>query len=144
MAKWQMSDEEFERQYAAATRRGAETVKTEPQARVAFYDATRDQIIIELKNGLTLHVPCYLMQGLRDGDPRLIAKVKLLPRGAALSWDELQVDFSIAELLNGRFGNDKWMARLAAENEALVQAAKAKRLPARRPASGTQAERQAA
>lgn len=89
--------------------------KTEPQARSVSYDRKTDRLIIELKNGATFMVPCNLIQGLRDAPPELIAEVNLRPRGAALHWETLDVDFSLAALIAGMFGSEAWMSSLAKE-----------------------------
>ena len=112
MAKFRMSEEEFERQHEEAVRRGEERMRTEPQAESAAYDRATGRLVIELKNGCTFIVPTELMQGLRGADPELIAEVKLLPRGAALHWEKLDVDFSLAALLAGLFGSERWMAEV--------------------------------
>lgn len=112
MAKRRVSDEEFERQYAAAVKRGEEKMKTEPRAKSARYDREGDRLVIELKNGTTFIIPCRLIQCLRGADPDLIAEVELLPRGAALHWEKLDADFSVAGLLMGLFGTRAWMAEL--------------------------------
>lgn len=117
MAVHRMSDEEFERQFAEATKRGEEALRTEPQAKSAIYDRTSNRLVIEMKNGTTLIVPCKVMQGLRDADPELIAEVELMPRGAALHWERLDQDFSVAGLLAGRFGTKRWMEQLQREAE---------------------------
>lgn len=117
MVVHRMSDEEFERQFAEATKRGEEALRTEPQAKSASYDRTSNRLVIEMKNGTTLIVPCTVMQGLRDADPELIAEVELMPRGAALHWERLNQDFSIAGLLAGRFGTKRWMEQLQREAE---------------------------
>lgn len=112
MGKWKMSDEEFARQYREAVARGKETEKTEPQAKSAHYDRVTDRLVIELKNGVTLIIPCELIQGLRGADPDLIAEVELMPRGAALHWEKLDQDFSVAGLMAGVFGTRAWMAEI--------------------------------
>lgn len=125
MVKSKMSDEEFERQYREAVKRGEESMKTEPQARSARYDRESDRLIIELKNGATFMIPCNLIQGLRGTDPDLIAEVSLLPRGAALHWESLDVDFSVAGLLMGLFGTKIWMSELGRQGGRVTSEAKA-------------------
>lgn len=120
MAVHRMSDEEFERQFAEATKRGEEALRTEPQAKSAIYDRASNRLVIEMKNSTTLIVPCNVMQGLRDADPELIAEVELMPRGAALHWERLDQDFSVAGLLAGRFGTKRWMEQLQREAESGV------------------------
>ncbi len=111
--KWTLTEEEFERQFAEATKRGEEAMKTEIQAREARYDRKSNRLIIELKNGATHIVPCELIQGLSDADPKDIAAVELGPRGASLHWEKLDQDFTVGGLVRGVFGTKKWMAELA-------------------------------
>ncbi|MBV9958438.1 MAG: DUF2442 domain-containing protein [Acidobacteria bacterium] len=125
MVKLKMSDEEFERQYREAVKRGEESMKTEPQARSARYDHESDRLIIELKNGATFMIPCDLVQGLRGADPELVAEVELLPRGAALHWKTLDVDFSVAGLLMGLFGTKTWMSELGRQGGSVRSEVKA-------------------
>lgn len=110
--RWEYTDEELERQFEEATKRGEEAEHSEPRAKSVHYDRTSNRLVIELTNGATFIVPCELLQGLRDASPEDIAGVKLGPRGAALFWDKLDVDFSLPGLMAGRFGNKAWMAEL--------------------------------
>lgn len=99
MAKWRMSDREFERQYQAAVKRGREKRRLEPQAESARYDPDSHSLVIRLKNGASLSVPCSLLPEFKGADPHDIAQVELMPRGAALHWEKLDQDFSVAGLI---------------------------------------------
>lgn len=116
MGKWRMSDEEFERQDIEATRRGEQALKSEAQARRATYDRDSNHLVIELKNGVVFIIPCDLVQGLRGAHRDEIAEVELMPRGAALHWEKLDVDFSVGGLMRGIYGNEAWMESLQREN----------------------------
>ena len=115
--KWTLTEEEFERQFAEATRRGEESLKTEIQAMRAYYDDAAHRLVIELKNGATHSVPCQLLQVLRDADPLDIAAVELGLRGASLHWEKLDWDFTVGGLVRGIFGTAKWMAQLTAGDD---------------------------
>lgn len=128
--KWTLSEEEFERQFAEATRRGKEALKTEIQARHACYDHATHRLVLELKNGATHSVPCHLLQGLRDADPADIAEVELGLRGASLHWEKLNWDFTVGGLVRGIFGTKKWMAELARRREPGKTPAKVAKQPA--------------
>lgn len=117
IGKWEVDEEELEQEFAEATKRGQEAIAREPQAKSAYCDQASNRIVVELKNGATLIVPCDLIQGLRGAAPEDIAEVELGPRGAALCWDTLNVDFSVKGLMEGRFGNKAWMAQLQRERE---------------------------
>ena len=107
--KWEYSDEELKAQFAKATQDGEKAMRAEPQARSVHYDRSSSRIIIDLKNGATFIVPCELLQGLSEASPDDIAEVELGPRGAALHWEKLDVDFSLEGLMSGRFGSKSWM-----------------------------------
>ncbi len=110
--KWEMSDEEFERQYAEATRRGkAETAKG-AHAVTARYDKATRRVVVELANGVTLLVPARLIEGLRDGAAKDLAKIEILGAGSGLYWPKLEVDVGVGGLLAGVFGSKEWMAEL--------------------------------
>ncbi len=114
--KWEYSAEELEMMYETATRRGEEALKTEKQAQAVRYDHATHRIILELKNGITMLLPCDLMQGIADAAPDEIAEVKLGARGASLHWEKLDQDFSVNGLVNGIFGTKKWMENLITKN----------------------------
>ena len=120
--KWTLSEEEFERQFAEATRRGEESLKTEIQARHAYYDHATNRLVLELKSGATHSVPCQLLQCLRTADPADIAAVELGLRGASVHWEKLNWDFTVGGLVRGIYGTKKWMEQLARENEANTRA----------------------
>ncbi|CAN5226786.1 DUF2442 domain-containing protein [soil metagenome] len=117
MAKLRMSEEEFERQYAEAVRRGEERMATEPQAKSVSYDRKTNRLMIEMENGSTFILPCELLQGLAGAAPEDIAEVELLLYGNALHWEKLDADFSVAGLLAEDFGNRAWMAELRRKSE---------------------------
>jgi hypothetical protein len=118
MVEWEMSDEEFERQYVEATRRGEEALRTEPRAKAAHYDPASGRVVIELLDGCTFTFPVYLAQGLADATPEQLAEIRILGPGTALDWPQLDMQFSVTGLLAGRFGNAKWMERLAQQRAA--------------------------
>lgn len=124
MVKRRVSDSEFERQYREAVKRGEEAMKTEPRAESASYDQSSNRLIINLKNGTVFIVPCDLIQGLRAAPPELIAEVELLPRGAALHWEKLDADITVAGLLAGIFGTRKWMSELGRQGGRATSEAK--------------------
>ncbi len=110
--KWEMSDEEFERQYAEATRRGKERKKQGAYAIAARYDKATRRVMVELANGVTLLVPARLIQGLQEGAPKDLAEIEILGAGSGLYWPKLEVDISVAGLLAGVFGTKEWMSEL--------------------------------
>ena len=134
--KWTITEEEFERQHAEATRRGKAALKTEIQAREVRYDQPTHRLVIELKNGATHIIPCELVQGLRDAAPQDIAAVELGQRGASLHWEKLDQDFTVGGLVRGIFGTKKWMEQLnRTRNKAKVSTRTSARPDARKPSA---------
>ena len=108
-----MSEEEFERQYVEATRRGEERFARAPKAVSANFDRQTKLLIIELNSGAVLMIPTELMQGLRGASAELISEVELWMDGMYLHWEKLDADFEVSSLLRGVFGTQKWMAELS-------------------------------
>ncbi len=125
MARRKMSDIEFEQQYQRAVERGKETNKAEPHAQSVSYDRNSNRLVIEFKNGAMFAVPCDLLTELKGAGPDEIAEVTLLPRGAALHWEKLNQDFSIASLMANVFGHSVWFSELGRRGGAVSSEAKA-------------------
>lgn len=119
----------FNQQYARAVKAGRLAQKTEPRAVAAQYDEANDRLVVELRNGVVFIVPCSLIQGLRGAAPEKIAAVKVMPRGAALHWDDLDVQMSVPGLIAGIFGTRRWMSELGRHGGRVTS--KAKRAAAR-------------
>lgn len=112
LGKWEYTDEEFDRMHEEAVKRGEERVKREPRAEAAYYDRALDRVIIALVNGCTFMFPPDLAQGLRGASVEDLSDIKILGAGFALNWNKLDVQFSVGGLMEGRFGNKKWMAAM--------------------------------
>jgi len=100
----------FERQYRQATRHAKKNERTELRAKTARYDARTKRLAIELTNGSRFEVPVRLLKEFVGARPEHIAAVELLPRGAALHWDKLDLDFSVGGLLTAALGARALMA----------------------------------
>jgi hypothetical protein len=98
--------------YAKAVEAAELADKIEPRAQAARYDAHSHRLIIELRSGVTVMVPCSLVQGLSDAPPNEIARVKIVARGEDLHWPTLDVQISVPRLMAGIFGTRKWMAEI--------------------------------
>jgi Protein of unknown function (DUF2442) len=123
--KLPMSEEEFERQYRAAVKRGKERMESEPNAVRARYDARKDRVVVELNNGCSFIFPPDLAQGLRGASPDDLAEIEVMPTGVALRWPRLDADFTITGLLSGIFGTRAWMAELGRRGGSATSEAKA-------------------
>lgn len=124
MAKWQMSDEEFERQFAEARKRGEERLQKDPRARSAYYDRESGRIVVDLLNGCTFMFPTELAQGLSGAAPEDLAEVEVDPYGLTLHWEKLDADFTLAGLMAGIFGTRAWMEELGRKSGNVTSEAK--------------------
>jgi hypothetical protein len=113
VGKFEVDEEELERQHRLAVRRGRESMKSEPSAVGAYYDARADRIVVELNNGCSFIFPPELAQGLRGASRSDLAEIEVMPTGYALRWPRLDADFTVTGLLAGIFGTRAWMAELA-------------------------------
>ncbi len=107
-----MSEAEFKRQYAHATRRGEERLERVPVAVAVCYNRRTRKMVIDLDNGCTLLVPPELAQGLTDASPGELSDVRVLGPGTTIAWPQLDVQFSVTGLMMGIFGTRAWMAEL--------------------------------
>ena len=112
MAKRKLGDTEFREQIIRARQRASVKEKTEPRAKSALFDPASRRVVVELANGLTISFPPELLQGLEEASHEELSEIRVLPTGNALSWDRLDVQFSIPRLVHGVFGNKPWMAHL--------------------------------
>jgi hypothetical protein len=100
-----------------------------PKAVAAEYRAKEDAVAIKLASGVGLTIPRKLLQGLESATPEQVAQVEIWGPGSSLHWEALDVDHYVPSLIEGVFGNRRWMSELgkrggAARSEAKVQAAR--------------------
>lgn len=100
-----------------------------PKAVSAAYYAQDDAIAIRLATGVKLEIPRALLQGLEHASPEDVARIEIWGPGSSLHWESLDVDHSISSLIEGVFGNRRWMSTLgkrggAARSEAKARAAR--------------------
>jgi hypothetical protein len=107
-----MDKKTFDALYAKAVEAAELADKVEPRAQAARYDANSHRLILELRSGVTVMVPCSLIEGLSDAPPEDIARVKMVARGEDLHWPTLDVQVSVPRLMAGIFGTRKWMAEI--------------------------------
>ncbi len=107
-----LTDEEILAQLPAARERGSIAAETEWRARSARYQKTTGRVVVELSNGCLFAFPARLGQGLRGASAAELAGVEVLPGGAGLRWEALDVDLSVPGLVAGIFGSRPWMAEL--------------------------------
>ena len=110
--KWEYTEEELERQYAEATKRGQDCMNRDLRAEAVYYDRRRKRIVVELIDDCTFMFPPELAQGLAGASAEDLSDVRVMGKGFDLHWDRLDAQFTVRGLLEGRFGNNAWMAQL--------------------------------
>lgn len=113
-------------QIDAAIARAAERERFRPRAVAVKYFARQDAVVITFASGVELAVPRSLLQGLEKATPPQAARVELLAPGTTLHWEALDVDHYVPRLIEGVFGNSRWMSELGKRGGAATSEAKAK------------------
>src|SRR5262245_51853779 len=98
-----ISEAEFERQYSAASRRGAARRRHQPLATSVSYDADCG-VMIGLNNDCLVCVPLRLLPELDGASPKDLRRVEILGAGQAITWPTLDQQFDVLELLTDAVG----------------------------------------
>ena len=98
-----MSDAEFERQFAEATRRGETRLQNQPLATSVKYDAARG-VVIQLNNDCLVCVPLSLLPELRGAAIKDLRRVEIMGVGQAIEWPSLDQQFDLLNLLADAVG----------------------------------------
>ena len=83
----------------------------------ARYDAQQQRVAVRLHNGVHFSFPAALAEGLAGAAPGDLAEIEISPAGLGLHWPRLDADLYVPALLQGVFGSQAWMARLALEQQ---------------------------
>ena len=78
----------------------------------AVYHRTLDLFELKISNGRRLVFARENLQPLASAAPEQAADFTTKPNGRHIWWPKLDEGLSLAGLLEGRTGNDKWMERL--------------------------------
>ncbi len=97
-----------DRHYEAATAQGDIERSRSPIPAAVRFDEASGRIVVEFTNGAAFMVPARAIQGLENATNAQLAEVELLGE-TGLHWESLDVDFTIAGLMNGVFGTAKFM-----------------------------------
>jgi hypothetical protein len=102
----------------------------EPLARTVEHIPDLNLLIVGLSNGRRLVFPIEDLQGLGEATRKQIQNYELLGRGTGISFPDLDVDLYVPALIEGVYGNRRWMAHLGkkggrARTEAKRRAAQA-------------------
>ena len=69
-------------------------------------------LIVVLNNGQRLAIPQEDLQYLADASVEDASDVSIEMLGMGIHWEKLDLDFSVAGLIEGRRGNERWMKQL--------------------------------
>lgn len=112
MGKFTYTQEELDKMFEDANRRGQEQLEREPLAVKVEYDMAAREIVISLNNGSRYAFPADIAQGLATASDKQRAKVNILGMGTLLEWPRIDMHFTTLGLLEGRFGTRRWMDEL--------------------------------
>jgi len=104
----------------------------EPRAVKAWYDAKRNLVMFQVRNGCVFGFPPSEGMGLETATPEQLARVDPdFWGGEALHWEELDADISVPgimfDLLNVRGWYAKWMGSATSEAKAAAARANGKK-----------------
>jgi hypothetical protein len=102
----------------------------DPLAQTVEHIPGLNLLIVGLSSGRRLVLPIEDLQGLGNATHEQIQKYELLGHGTGISFPDLDVDLYVPALIEGVYGNRRWMAQLGkkggkAKSEAKRLAAKA-------------------
>jgi len=111
----------------------------EPRALAAEHIPDLRLLIVSLSNGRRLVLPIEDLQGLGNATHKQIQNYELLGHETGISFPDLDVDLYVPALIEGVYGNRRWMAQLgrkggSAKSEAKRRAAKTNGVKGGRPA----------
>ena len=103
---------------------------SEPRAQSVVHVPDLKLLIVGLSNGRRLVLPIEDIQGLDGATLSQIQNYELLGNGTGISFPDLDVDLYVPALIEGVYGNRRWMAQLgkkgcSAKTEAKRRASKA-------------------
>jgi hypothetical protein len=106
------TDAEFDAQIDACREKYGDQDDNEPLAKSAQYVQRLKLLIVGLTNGRRLALPIENLQGLKNVTAKQLQKVEIENLGTAISFPDLDADFYIPSLIEGVYGNRRWMAKM--------------------------------
>jgi len=107
-----------------AALRQAKIHDSEPVAQTVEHVPGLNLLIVGLSNGRRLVLPVEEVQGLEKANHEQIKNHELLGRGTGIHFSELDVDLYVPALIEGVYGNRRWMAQLGKKGGAAKTEAK--------------------
>ena len=72
-------------------------------------------LVFRINNGLRLAIPVENLQGFERATPEQLRNYQLLGRGYGIDFPDLDAALHVDALIEGVYGNRKWMAQLGAQ-----------------------------
>lgn len=111
-----ISDEEFERQYREATKRGEWALKYEPRAASASYK--NGEVIVRLMSGWSFSFDPRKFKFLKNASDKELADVKPLGQGFILEWKNIDQHLGVGPLILDLIGDKYLRSELSRRNGA--------------------------
>lgn len=118
-------DKILERDWDAANQRVKEILAAGPLAESAYYDQPTGKVVVELNNGVGLHIPPALIQGMENATPADMAEIVIEGHGIGLHFPRLDTDLYVPALARGVLGTSAWMRNLGRKGGVSKSPAKA-------------------
>jgi hypothetical protein len=94
-----------QREFDAATRRGARRMQQSLRAVGARYDRRTNRVIITLNNGVIVGFPLAVLPGLEHAQPEDLGTIGVEAGGYGLNVAKLDADISVPRLLEEQLGS---------------------------------------
>ena len=96
----------------------------EPLATTVEHSQEFNLLMVRLSNQRRLVLPIEEIEGLVEATHEQIQNYELLGRGTGIRFPDLDVDLYVPALLEGVYGNRRWMAQLGRKGGGVKSAAK--------------------
>jgi hypothetical protein len=98
----------------------------DPVAKTVEHVPSFNLLIVKLSNGRRLVIPTEDIQGLGTATHKQICNYELIGRGTGISFAKLEVNLYVPALIEGVYGNRRWMAQLGQKGGKATTEAKRK------------------
>ncbi len=95
-----------------AALKSAKLTTRQPVARTVEHLPQVNLLLVGLSNGRRLALPIEDLQGLGEASHEQLKNYQLLGRGTGIRFADLDVDLYVPALIEGVYGNRRWMAQL--------------------------------
>jgi hypothetical protein len=90
----------------------AKILEGEPLAKAVQYVQRLKLLIVKLTTGRRLVIPLEDLQGLENATTKQLQNIEILGRGTGINFPTIDVAFYVPSLIEGLYGNRRWMSEL--------------------------------